>query len=152
SSRLSHPNRLDVDELADAVGGELPPVAGALQAAKGEPRIAFDHAVDEDAAGLDLVDETLLFGGIVGPHRGAQAVAGAIGQSDGLFERAVAEEARDRTEDLLLGARAPGRHVREHGRSVKVAGPIEWPAAQKQPRAAGDRLLDLSVHVFADLP
>ena len=46
---LGDPDRLDVDELADAVG-QLAAVAGALHAAERQPRVGGHHAVDEDHA------------------------------------------------------------------------------------------------------
>ena len=52
--RSGDPDRLDVDELADAVLRQLAPVARALDAAERQPRVGLDQAVDEHRAGLDL--------------------------------------------------------------------------------------------------
>src|SRR5262249_56624420 len=48
------PDGLDVDELADAVLGELAAVAGALDAAEGQTRVGPDDADHRRAAPLDL--------------------------------------------------------------------------------------------------
>src|SRR5262249_18146582 len=52
ASGRADPDRLHVDELADAELQELAPVAAALDAAEGQLRIGGCHAVDEDAARL----------------------------------------------------------------------------------------------------
>src|ERR1700719_1161697 len=48
------PDGLDVDEFADAEGGEFPAIAAALDAAEGEARVGCSHAVDEDAARFEV--------------------------------------------------------------------------------------------------
>src|SRR5271167_4547769 len=63
----SDPHRFDIDELADAVDAELPAVARRLHASKRQPRVGFDHAVDEHRACVEVVDEALALGCIVGP-------------------------------------------------------------------------------------
>src|SRR5215470_16150545 len=55
-------SRFRSDELADAVLGELPAVAGALDAAERQARIRLDDAVHEHRAGLDLRGEPLPIG------------------------------------------------------------------------------------------
>src|SRR5947209_13623641 len=82
---LLHPHRLDVHELPDAHRGELPAVAGALDAAEGEARVGLDDAVDEDVAGLDLGGEGLAAGGIARPDAGAEAEGGAVGELHGVI-------------------------------------------------------------------
>lgn len=52
ATALPHHHRLDVDELADAVAGQLAPVARALDAAEGEARVRRGHGVDEHHAGF----------------------------------------------------------------------------------------------------
>ena len=59
-SAVVDPDRLDVDELANAVDAELAPIAGVLDAAKRQARIGDHHAVDKHLPGLDLVGEPVL--------------------------------------------------------------------------------------------
>ena len=50
---------LGVEELAHAGGGEFAAVAGALDAAEGQARVAGDDGVEEDGAGLEFDGEAL---------------------------------------------------------------------------------------------
>ena len=54
----SDPDRLEVDELEHALPCQLATEATLLGAAKGQAWVAFHEAVDEDAAGVDLRDQT----------------------------------------------------------------------------------------------
>src|SRR5262249_49032953 len=126
---------LHVDELANAMDRELPAEPGVLDAAEGQARIALDHAVDEDGAGLDARDEALGLRRIPGPGGGSEAEAAVVREGDGLVEAADAEEARHGAEDLLLRRGALRRHVAEHGRRVEVAGSVEAPPAHQEARA-----------------
>src|SRR5690606_5706521 len=78
SRRLADPDGLEVAELADAVGGQLAAVSGVLDPAEGQRRVRGDHAVDEHRAGLQVVDEPLLLGRVLGPGVGAQPEAGVV--------------------------------------------------------------------------
>src|SRR5262249_59001306 len=57
-------------------------------------------------------------------------------------------ETCDRTENLLLGARASGGHVGENRRGVEVPGPVEGLPAQQQTRSRFDCFLDLLAHLL----
>ncbi len=47
-------HRLRIEKLPHSRSGEFAPIAGAFDAAKGKPRIACDHRIDEDRAALQL--------------------------------------------------------------------------------------------------
>ena len=114
-------DRLRVEELAHACGGELAAIAGALDAAEGKPRIAGDHGVEEDRAALQLRDEPLLFGGVAGPGGGAEAEGRVVGDLDGLVESLHAEEHRHRAEDLFAIDSGGARNAGEDGGLKVVA-------------------------------
>src|SRR5262245_49853391 len=143
AKRLRDPDRFRVDELTDALNRKLPAEAGAFDSSEGEARVALDHSVDEDAARLDLVDQPALLRRVGGPNGGTQAEWGCVGESDRFVEITEAKETCDRTENLLLGARASGGHVGENRRGVEVPGPVEGLPAQQQTRSRFDCFLDL---------
>src|ERR1700686_70916 len=49
---LRQPDRLDIDELANAEAGKFATVAAFLDATEGNARIGVGHAVDEDTTAL----------------------------------------------------------------------------------------------------
>src|SRR5216684_3286405 len=79
-----NPHRLDIDELAGAMGAELATEAGVLDSAEGHAGVGGDHGVDEDLAGLDAVDEAIHFGAIVRPDGCAEAEGRVVRDGDGL--------------------------------------------------------------------
>src|SRR3954469_16409892 len=81
---LRDPHRLDVDEFADSVLRELAAVARALDPAEGQAWIGLHQAVDEDRAGLDARGHALGPRAVAGPHRGAEAERGVVGQPHGV--------------------------------------------------------------------
>src|SRR6266511_4023786 len=98
---LGDPDRLDVDELADAVLRELAAVAGALDAAEGQARVGLDDAVDEHGARLDLRRQMFGARAALRPEGGAEAEGRGVGQADGIAlvrseERRVGKECRSR--------------------------------------------------------
>src|SRR6185312_7507535 len=142
-SRLADHDRLDVDELLDAVRAQLATVAAALDAAEGNARVGGDHRVDKYAARLDLASELGSAADVARPQRGAEAVLGVVGQAHGVVGVASTHHRRDRTEGLL----AEGRHVLaytvEDSRRVEVALAFERLAAGDGVRAGGQRSFDL---------
>src|SRR3990172_4881455 len=72
-SVLDH-DALDVHEFVDAGASKLPSIARALDTAERQAWIGSDHAVDEDEACLQLVDEAVALGLITGPGGTAEAV------------------------------------------------------------------------------
>src|SRR5205823_14119038 len=71
TSPLCHPHALDVRELADAVLRKLSPITGPLDAAEREARIGFHDFIHENAADLDLPDQSLRSVQILSPERRA---------------------------------------------------------------------------------
>ena len=96
-----YPNRLDVDELADAIFAEFASVSGVLDAPERQARIGHHHAVHEYLPCLDLVDQSRALRSIVGPHARAEAERGVVREADGLAGVAHPEQGRDRPEELL---------------------------------------------------
>src|SRR3712207_3631054 len=139
---LVDPDRLGVDELADAKDGELAPVAGVLDAAEGDLGSGLAHPVYVDHAGFYLVYEALLLLGVVGPGARAEAEGRVVGEGDGLVYVLDAEERGDGTEDLLLVRRGFVGDVRNDGRRVEVTRPIHRLAAREEASARLDALLD----------
>src|SRR5687768_3750552 len=66
----------DVDELADAGRGQLPPVAAGAGAAEGHPDVGRHHGVDEDGARADPAGDGDPPLGIGRPDARAEAEAG----------------------------------------------------------------------------
>jgi len=64
---LLHPHRLDVDELADAHGGEFAAIAAALHAAERQTRVGLDDAVDEHRTRLDPRRQGFALPGVARP-------------------------------------------------------------------------------------
>src|SRR5262249_29219509 len=60
-------HRLDIHEFANAFSAQFPAVAGLLHPAERHSRIGSYHPVKESYAGLNLVDEQLLFLWVIGP-------------------------------------------------------------------------------------
>src|SRR5581483_7137051 len=137
-------NGFDVGELANAERAQFAAEAGLFDAAERQARIGGHHGVDERLAGLDLVDEAVLLGGVGGPDARAEAVGRVVGDRDRLVERADAEQERHRPEDLLAANRRTRRKIRERGGRVIKARPVDRAAADEQARAVVDRALDLA--------
>jgi hypothetical protein len=64
---LFNPHGLDIDEFANPKFAEFTAVTGVFDTAKGKARIGRDHAVNEDAAGFEFIDEAILFVRVVSP-------------------------------------------------------------------------------------
>src|SRR5437899_9001490 len=86
AKRLPDPHRLGVGELADALSRQLAAISGRFDAAEGQPRIALHHAIDEDLARLQLLDEALDLLRILRERRGAEAELRIVRQGDRLVE------------------------------------------------------------------
>src|ERR1700761_3301840 len=99
--RLAHPHRLGVAERADAEVREFTAVTGTLDAAEPEFGVGHRHPVDEDLAGLDVVDEALLLGFVIGPGVGPQAERGGVGDLDRLVDARGPVHRGDRSEDFF---------------------------------------------------
>src|SRR5262249_17061596 len=101
-----------VDGVGLAAHVELPGIAAAFAAAAGV-FLAAEGAADFGPAGSDIDigdaavaasggDEQLGLANIVGEDRGAEALGYAIMQGDGLVERAVGNDVKDRGERFFL--------------------------------------------------
>ena len=123
-SELPHPHGLGVAERADAQAGEFAAVAGSLDAAEPEFGVGHRHPVDEDLAGLDVVDEALLLGLVVGPGVGPQPEGGGVGDLDGFVDARGAVHRGDRAEDLFGVERHVLGDVGDHRRRVEPARPV----------------------------
>src|SRR4051812_4218841 len=72
---------LQIHEFVEAVAAQFAAVAGALDAAEGGFGSRGEHLVYCGHAGLDVADEALLLGRIVGPDRGTEAEGDVVGDA-----------------------------------------------------------------------
>ena len=142
---------LGVEELAHAGGGEFAAVAGALDAAEGQARIAGDDGVDEDGAALESGGEAALLGGVARPHGGAEAEGRVVGDGDGFVDVGDAEEHGDGAEDLFAVDVGGARDAGDDGGLVVVALADHALAAGEHAAAGLDGGLHLGVELFDDL-
>ena len=84
---FSHHDRLNIHQLLQAVGRELPPDARLLHAAEGQPGVGFHEVVDGDGPGIDPpgqpLGSLLIGGGMLGAPWLAGAIAGSGGAASG---------------------------------------------------------------------
>ena len=71
---LADNDRLNIDELLDAVHAELTPITAAFDPSKRDSRVGSDHAIDEDAAGFDLPGQLHCHADVACPQRRAETV------------------------------------------------------------------------------
>src|SRR5262245_52497928 len=145
------PDGLDVDELTDALLGELPAVAGTLDAAEGQTRVRLDDAVHEHRAGLDLRGEPLRPNAILRPQRRAEPEHGVVGQPDGIAFVLGPDDRGHGTEGLLVESRHALVHPHEERGRIEGAAAGGHLAAQEQAGAVLHRLLDLVMERVAEL-
>src|SRR5919112_2402470 len=137
------PDRLDVDELADAERPELPPIARLLDAAERHLRIRRHHRVDEDHPRLELGDEPGALPVVAGPDAGPEPEGRVVGEPDRLVGGGHSEEERHRAEELLPPGRRLAADIREHGGLVVPPLPLHPMAPGENARARGHGALDL---------
>src|SRR5688572_14373842 len=130
-------HRLDVDEFADAMLGQLAAEARGLGAAERQAHVAAHDRVDERRADLQAARDRLAGGGIARPHAAAEPEGGVVGHAHGLVGIAHAQHAGDRAEQFLRIRRHAGAHVAEDRRGI-VRGARQRLAAQQRLRAGGD--------------
>src|SRR5215472_17035798 len=99
----AHADVLRLEEHLVAPGTALAADTRGLGTAEGLAQVAYVLAVDETHAGLDGGRHTMGAPEILAPHIAAQAVLDVIGLGDGIGLVAEGNEARHRSEDLLLG-------------------------------------------------
>src|SRR5262249_46927272 len=137
------PDGLGVAELANAQAGQFAAVAGALDAAEAQLRAGHRHPVDEHLAGLDVVDEALLLGLVVGPGVGPQPEGGGVGDLDGLVDVGGAVWGGDRAEHLFGVERHVLGDLGDPRRRVEPTRPVGSLSAATDLRASGDGVVDL---------
>src|SRR6476660_7100410 len=141
---LLDPDGLDVDELAHAVAGELATVPAPLDAAEWHLPVGGSHAVDEDAAGLDLAGQLLGALDVLRPNRAAEPIRRVVRRLDrGILVRHAGDR-RHRSEALLTEERHVRRDVVDDGRRIVITLAL-------RPLAAGDQV-GSGIHRFAQLP
>src|SRR5436305_11263807 len=96
------PDRFDVAELVDAVGGKLTAVTRSLHSTERQFRIRRRHAVDEHGAGVDVANEARVVGGLARPDIRAESENRRVGKLDRFVEVAYTKQLRHRPEHLLV--------------------------------------------------
>src|SRR5579859_5679651 len=115
------PDGLDVDEFADAEGGEFAAIATALDAAEGQARVTGGHAVYEHATGFEVTGEGAPALDVARPQIAAQAKVGVVCQFDGVIGVAGGNDGGGRAEGLFAEDGHVGRNIAENGWLVEVA-------------------------------
>src|SRR5262245_42149776 len=146
------PDRFDVDEFADALARKLAPVARTLHPAEGQSRVGRDHGVDEDQAGIDLIDQAAALLVVIGPGAGGQAEGRIVCQTDRLVQVADAEERGDRAEHLFEIARRIRGNIRENRRRDVVARSHQPLASGKDSASLRHSLPHLFFESFENVP
>ena len=141
---------LCVEELAHTGGGELAAIAGVLDAAEGEARVAGDHGIEEDCPALEPGDEALLFRRVASPGGGAEAEGSIVGEGDGLVEVLHAEEHGDGAEELFAIDGGGAGHAGEDGGLEVVAFADHALAAGEDACAGACRGLHLGLQLVDD--
>src|SRR5712691_7459332 len=148
---LRDPDRLDVHELADAVLGELAPIARALDAAERQARIRLHDAVHANRPRVDLRRHALGRGAIPRPQRGAEAEGRVVGETHGVRFVLSPDDRGHRAEGLLVERRHALVHVGEQRRRIEGAR-AGWNLAAEEPAGATrDGLFDLTVQGVAEI-
>src|ERR1041384_5577858 len=92
-----------------------------LHATKRKPRIGSDHAVDKDAACLQVTNETVAFFLVISPGGRAKPERRGIRQVDRFVERADTKQRGYGSEDFVAISRRIFRDIDQHGWFVKVS-------------------------------
>src|SRR2546426_277353 len=137
---------LDVDELPDAIAGELAPITALLHAPEGEARVGSHDLVHKDSAALDPLDrDTLTAREIAGQDTGSEAEHRIVGSGDGRLVVLDWDDRRYRTEQLLFVGRHAAPDIRQHGRRIVRPGAARDLAAEQASRAHCDASRDLGM-------
>src|SRR5438552_4283085 len=145
SLRGPDPDRLDVRELTRTERRELTAVTRALDSAERQARVRCDHAVHEDASGLDAPCETFAERRVARPDGCAEAVRGVVRDADPLFAVTYPNDRRSRAEGLLAEGRHVAGDIHEDGgcEEVALAGPAL--AAGEATGPGAHRFVDLTL-------
>src|SRR2546427_11858065 len=105
---------LDVDDLPDAIAGELASTAALLHTPEGEPHVGSHALVHKDRATLDpLHRDTLAAREIAGQDARAEAEHRIVGSRDRRLVVLDWDDRRDRTEQLLFVGRHAAADIRQ---------------------------------------
>src|ERR1700687_4210093 len=80
-----HPDGLGLGVLVDGLDAVLPAEPAGPEPAEGDVRADHPVGVDPDGPGPQRVRYPVTAVYVLGPHRAGQAVAGVVGQADGLL-------------------------------------------------------------------
>src|SRR4051812_38385635 len=83
---------LDINELSNAINGELATISGHLHSSEWEARIRNNHTIDKDHPGLQLVYKLLLLGDVGRPCTRAEPKPGVVGDLNGMCDIPRAED------------------------------------------------------------
>src|SRR6267378_3940171 len=122
---LFHPHRLDICELPDSPGSQLPPVARPLYPSERYPWIRSHHPIDEHHPDVQLIDELPLLGGIISPGAGTQPKPAVIRDSNRLINVLRAKHTCNRPEHLFLVSGRILGDVHQHRRRIKIPRPVQ---------------------------
>src|SRR5689334_16449887 len=152
SHRSGYKHRLDVDELLDAVPGELATVAALPDAPEGQSGIGVHGFVDENHATLDqFLGDVLAANEIAREHTATQAENGVIGGGDRPGLVGHRHDGGHRSEQFLVVGWHTLPDTGQHGRWIVGAGAWRDCAAQQAHGSQRDAVLDLSVQVIAQI-
>ncbi|SIA27140.1 Uncharacterised protein [Mycobacteroides abscessus subsp. abscessus] len=133
------------------MGRELAAVSGAFDAAERDFRIGHRHAVDEDLAGIELIDEPLLLCCLACPGIGAKSERRGVGNLYCFLDVGCAVYRGNRAEHLFAEYRHVFGDIGDDGRRVVPPGDI-WAYAPAADGGTGrDGLLDLLVDLVTAL-
>src|SRR5947207_9371533 len=96
-----------------------------FHSAKRETRIRCDHLVDKYAAGFDLVNEPLLFGGVTCPNARCKPERRLVRNADCLIHVAHSKEHGDRTKQFFSIRRVPAIDICQYCWRAEIARPLQ---------------------------
>ena len=120
----------------EAVLAALAAEPARLHATERRSQVADVVRVEPHHAGLDAMGDAVAATQVVGPDVGGEAVAGVVGQPNGLVFVVERRDAHDGAEDLLLEDAHVGPHVGEH-RGGEVVARLAGGRARAAGRPAG---------------
>src|SRR3984957_11589202 len=144
-SASAHHDRLDIDELLDAILRKLATITALLDTAEGEPRIGADVVVDEHIAALDLGGDALTARDIACDDAAAQSEHRITSRRDRGILVVDPDHRRHRAKQFFCISGHAFRHLRKDGWRIIGAGPPRNLAAEHAARALCDAALDLSM-------
>ena len=140
-----------VGEGVKAQTVELSSIAGVLDPTKGQFRHGHPAAVDEGHPGLDPTGQLIGVLDVLREDGSAQAVAGVVGQFDGLIFGIDLVDGRHRSEHLLVVCRIVLGDVRKDGRHQESPGGIDRFVSVRDLGAGCDGLIQLLLEAIASM-